>query len=180
MSSTSTAAVSAAIAAVRTALARIDRARPGDVVRRGEAETILSKLGDARVALLIVNDRARYVEVNPAATVLTGYTRSELLRMSVWDLTPQPNKSTGMTAWEGFLRAGEQSGRYPIRRKDGTVVRAAYFATAHVLPSLHLAALATAPLVRSRMSRAEGIRSIMPQGNRRRTARRVSASRSRR
>ena len=148
-------AVSAAIAAVRSALGKIDRTCTADVVRRREAETILSGLAARPVAILIANDRARYVEVNAAASVLTGYTRSELLRMSVWDLTPQPRKSTGMTAWEGFLRTGEQSGAYPLRRKDGTIVRAAYFATAHVLPNLHLAALATTHLVRS-LTRKDG------------------------
>jgi PAS domain-containing protein len=93
--------VSSAITAVRSALARIDRTRAADLVRRGEAETILAKLAEAPVAILIANDRARYVGVNGAATMRTGYTRSELLRMSVWDLTPQPDRSTGMTAWEG-------------------------------------------------------------------------------
>ena len=142
-------AVSSAIAALRSALGKIDRTRTADEVRRREAETILSGLAETRVAILIANDRARYVEVNTAATVLTGYSRSELLRMSVWDLTPQPKKSLGMAAWEGFLRTGEQRGAYPLRRKDGAVVRAAYFATAHVLPNLHLSALATTHLVRS-------------------------------
>jgi PAS domain S-box-containing protein len=130
-------------------LGKIDRTLTTDVVRRREAETILSGLAAAPVAVLIANDGARYVEVNAAATVLTGYTRSELLRMSVWDLTPQPERSAGMTAWEGFLRTGEQSGAYPLRRKDGTIVHAAYFATAHVLPNLHLSALTTTHLVRS-------------------------------
>ena len=80
--------------------------------------------------------------------MLTGYSRSELLRMSVWDLTPQPEKSLGMTAWKGFLQTGEQRGAYPLARKDGTVVRTVYFAVAHVLPNLHLSALATTGLVR--------------------------------
>jgi PAS domain-containing protein len=97
---------------------------------------------------LIANDRAQYVEANAAATTLTGYTRSELLRMSVWDFTPEPNRTKGMISWERFLRDGEQSGAYPLRRKDGTLVRTTYFATAHVLPALHLSALATGALVR--------------------------------
>lgn len=142
-------AVSSAIADVRSALGKIDRTCTADVVRRHEAEAILVRLAAAPVAILIANNRARYVDANVAATVLTGYTRAELLRMSVWDLTPEPHKSTGMTAWEAFLRTGEQSGAYPLRCKDGTVVRAAYFATAHVLPNLHLSALATNHLVRS-------------------------------
>ena len=157
--------VSAAIAAVRSALSKIDRTRTADVVRRREAETILSGLAATPVAILIANDRARYVEVNAAATVLTGYTRAELLRMSVWDLTPKPEKSSGMIAWKGFLQSGEQSGAYSLRRKDGAVVRAAYFATAHVLPSLHLAALATTPLVRTLSARTRAASPAKAKGD---------------
>jgi hypothetical protein len=69
-------------------------------------------------------------------------------RLSVWNLTPEPNRTKGMISWERFLRDGEQSGAYPLRRKDGTLVRTTYFATAHVLPGLHLSALATGALVR--------------------------------
>lgn len=142
-------AVSSAIKAVQSALADVDRSRSDDVVHRREAEAILKKLTDAPVAIFMVNNRARYVDVNPAATALTGYTRSELLRMSVWDLTPEPNQAMGMTLWEAFLRECEQHGSYQLRRKDGTVVNTTYFATAHVLPNLHLSALATTALVRS-------------------------------
>jgi PAS domain-containing protein len=78
-------AVASAIAAVHSALRKIDRTRTADVVRRREAETIWSGLAAAPVAILIANDRARHVEVNAGATVLTGYSRSELLRMSVWE-----------------------------------------------------------------------------------------------
>jgi PAS domain S-box-containing protein len=173
-------AVSSAIAAVRSALARIDRTRATDVVRRGEAEAVLAKLAELPVAILIANDRARYVEVNAAATTLTGYSRSELLRMSVWDLTPQPDRSTGMTAWEGFLRTGEQSGTYSIKRKDGTVIHAVYFATAHVLPSLHLSALATLSLVRSPVHHGGTSRPLTSRGNSRLSGPRTSPSRTRR
>ena len=141
-------AVSSAIQAVQAALAGIDRTRSSEVIRRREAETILARLADAPVAILIANDRARYVEVNAAAITLTGYTRSELLRMSVWNLTPEQNRTGGMILWEAFLRQGEQSGTYHLRRKDGTLVATTYFATAHVLPSLHLSALASSDLVR--------------------------------
>jgi PAS domain S-box-containing protein len=140
-------AVSSVIRLVQSALAGVDRAGSADVVRRREAETILSRLADAPVAILIANDRARYVEVNAAATTLTGYTRSELLRMSVWDLTPEPDRTKGMTLWQAFLQQREQSGTYRLRRKDGTLVATTYVATAHVLPSLHLSALTTRTLL---------------------------------
>jgi PAS domain S-box-containing protein len=122
-------------------------------VHRRVAETILSNLRHVPVAILIASDRARYVDVNAAATALTGDTRTELLRMSVWDLTPHPNRATGLQLWEAFLRAGEQQGMYRLRRKDGTSVATTYFAIANVLPKVHLSALATPALVRNEMKK---------------------------
>jgi PAS domain S-box-containing protein len=139
---------SSAIRRVRAALADIDHTSSGDVVRRRQAETILTNLADTPVAILIANDRARYVEANARATMLTGYKRAELLRLSVWDLTPTRDRTKGMALWTAFLQGGEQSGAYRIRCKNGTVVTTRYFATAHILPSLHLSALATTALVR--------------------------------
>ena len=85
----------------------------------------------------MADDRARYIDVNAAATTLTGYTRSELLRMSVWDLTPERNRKLGLTLWRAFLRAEEQRGTYRLTRKDSTLVAASYFTVAHVLPNVH-------------------------------------------
>ena len=119
--------------------------------RRRKAETLLSILPNTPVAMLIANDRARYVEANTAATRLTGYTRAELLRMSVWDLTPESNREQGLTQWQAFLQHAEQRGTYRIRRKDGTVIAATYAAVSHVLPSLHLSALATRALLSGTM-----------------------------
>jgi len=118
--------------------------------------------------------------VNVAATTLTGYTRSELLQMSVWDLTPKPHTANGITAWAAFLRTGEQSGTYTVRRKDVTVVRAAYFATAHVLPHLHLSALATTSLVRNQLHHEARSRPLATGGKRQLSARRISRPRTRR
>lgn len=83
----------------------IGRIRAADWVLRRRAEAIASLLGDAPVAILIENDRARYIDVNAAATTLTGYTRAELLQMSVWDLTPEQSRESGLTLWRAFLEA---------------------------------------------------------------------------
>jgi PAS domain S-box-containing protein len=141
-------AVASAITGIQRVLAEIDRVRLSELVLRRRAEAIVSTLEDAPVAILVADDRARYIDVNAAATTLTGYTRSELLRMSVWDLTPERNRKLGLTLWRAFLRAGEQRGTYRLTRKDGTLVAATYFAVAHVLPNVHLSALATDALVR--------------------------------
>lgn len=51
---------------------------------------LLKHMVDMPVALLIANNSGRYVDANDLATRLTGYSRAELLRISVWDLTRRP------------------------------------------------------------------------------------------
>jgi PAS domain S-box-containing protein len=118
-----------------------------DRVVRKRAEALLARLGDVPVAMLVADNRGRYVDVNAAAVFLTGYSRSELLRLSVWDLTPTPQQGRGLALWRAFLGRGHMSGTYPLRKKSGRVVKARYFAAANVLPGLHVSALATSPLV---------------------------------
>ena len=91
-------------------------------------------------AIFVADDDARYVDVNPAACELTGYSRSELLAMSVRDLMPSGNAAVTTTAWQDFLRTGSASGEYQILRRDGSIVDVEYRAAAHALPQMHVSA----------------------------------------
>jgi PAS domain S-box-containing protein len=117
------------------------KAAPEDVTRR-RAELVLAHLADVSIAVLIANDRGRYVDANARAPILTGYTRNELLKMAVWDLTPAARHGLGLRLWREFLRRGRMRGNYQLRRKNGTVVTARYVAVANVLPGIHVSALA--------------------------------------
>src|SRR5690242_16340786 len=61
-------------------------------------------------AILLADDEARYVDANPAACALTGYTREELRQLYVWDVTPAAPPQATQQAWQRFLRRGESSG----------------------------------------------------------------------
>jgi PAS domain S-box-containing protein len=115
-------------------------APPEDVVHE-RARALLAHLADVRIPVLIANNRARYVDANRAATDATGYTRDELTRMALWDLTPVPKRALGLRLWRAFLRRGKMTGRYALRRKDGEIVEADYLAVANVLPGVHVSAL---------------------------------------
>jgi PAS domain S-box-containing protein len=108
---------------------------------RVRAETVLRLIRTVRAAILIANSRGRYVDVNRAATRLTGYSRSELVGMAVWDLTPTPRLTLSRRLWRDFLTRGRMSGQYQIRHKTGRMVTAQYFAAANVLPGVHVSAL---------------------------------------
>jgi PAS domain S-box-containing protein len=139
----------AAIRALRNAIAGIQATgHTPDRENRRRAHELLQRLADVPVAMLVANNQGRYVDANAAAVFLTGYQRRELLRCSVWDLTPASRLGTGEALWRAFLSRGRMAGRYQLRRKSGRIVHARYVAIANVLPGLHVSALATAALVK--------------------------------
>ncbi|HYI14942.1 MAG TPA: GAF domain-containing protein, partial [Thermomicrobiales bacterium] len=69
-------------------------------------------------AILLANNDSRYIDVNPAAELMLGYSRSELLDMQVADIV------TYQRAWteaelEHFQRDGVWTGEVELRHKDG-------------------------------------------------------------
>ena len=145
--------VARAMTRLARALARVAAQRTSDRTIRSRAEALLGEAGHMPVALLIANNSGRYIDVNDHATRLTGFDRAELLRRSVWDLTPRPSIGEGRRLWQEFLRAGRMAGRYTLCRKDGTTVRADFRAWANVLPGVHVSALATPALLRGARTR---------------------------
>lgn len=104
----------------------------------------------SRCAVLITDRHSRYVAANPAAGVLTGYTRTELLTLGVWNLAPAADERDVDTLWRGFLNSREQYGEFRLRRKSGRIVTAQYVAKASLLPGIHVSVLARKPAARRR------------------------------
>jgi PAS domain S-box-containing protein len=92
-------------------------------------------------ALLLADDEGRFIDANPAACVLLGYERSELLRMSVSDIRPARHRDEGTVAWQQFLAIGNLTGEYACLRKDGTTREVEFRSVANVVPGVHLSAL---------------------------------------
>lgn len=82
-------------------------------------------------AKLVADDRGRYIDCNELAVSLLGYSRAEILSMSVWDLTPESNEIDGLLMWQDFISLGFQAGIYWLVRKDGTPVEVEYRALAN-------------------------------------------------
>jgi len=124
------------------ALAQVQHeSRRPELTMARRARAVVKSLTNLTVAVLIANDAGHYVDVNRAASRLSGYTRSELLTLSVWDLTPNMRQTLGRRLWREFLERGRMSGVYLLRRKNGTIVRTRYVALANVLPGIHVSAL---------------------------------------
>jgi PAS domain S-box-containing protein len=120
-----------------------------DITQRRQAETALEQsrrrlqaLFDHTLdAILLADDQGHYIDVNPAACALFGYSREELLQRTLWDLTPSPDHVHGQQLWQAFLAAGTQSGEYSLCHKNGALVEVEYLAVANIVPGVHLSAL---------------------------------------
>lgn len=98
------------------------------------AETRFRSLFESLPDAIFVADAAgRYLDVNPAATALLGYSRDELLRHSVTDIAVHPHASA--EAFEQMRQAGMWRGEHELRRKDGTIVPTEMQATTVALPT---------------------------------------------
>ena len=117
-----------------------------DVTARVRAEQALSDsrrwlqalYDNALDAILVADDAGRYVDANPAATELLGYSREELLALSVRDVTPFEGRAQLGEAWHAFLEQGRYSGEYQLLRKDAGVRDVEVQATANIVPGLHV------------------------------------------
>jgi PAS domain S-box-containing protein len=92
-------------------------------------------------AILLADDEGRYRDANPAACELLGYTREELVTLSVWDITPQVSRAAGRRMWQTFVQEGSMSGEYTVVCKDGTRRDLEFRAVTNVQPHLHLSVL---------------------------------------
>lgn len=127
---------------LRTAIAELrERARVSPDPLQGLPE-IVSDFEPGSASVLVVDNDARYVAANSAASRLTGYSREELLAASVWDLTSPDHLAEGRAAWRMFLKEGEFDGLYRLTRKDGSSVWVHAVAVAHLVRGLHVSAFA--------------------------------------
>ncbi|MES2716585.1 MAG: diguanylate cyclase [Pseudomonadota bacterium] len=91
-------------------------------------------------AILLASDDGIYLDANPAACSLLGYSHADLVGRAVAELVV-PEREHTPSAWFRFRQAGSASGRVRLRRRDGSVVEAQYNAVANVLPGVHLSVL---------------------------------------
>jgi PAS domain S-box-containing protein len=89
----------------------------------------ISLLGEAidgaPVAVLVADDEGRYLAANRYACELLGYSREELLELSVRDVAVGPDVEAH---FQEFITVPKQRGVYEVRRKDGTTTHLEYSA----------------------------------------------------
>ncbi len=118
-----------------------------DVTEQKRAEAALEQsrrrfqavFDSALDAILLMDDIGRCVGANPAACHLLGYSHEELVRLTVWDVTPAEGHARLPGALEQFLSAGALCGECTLLCKGGATRQVEYRAVANILPGLHLA-----------------------------------------
>lgn len=92
-------------------------------------------------AILIIDFNGKYVEVNPAACKLFGYSREEFLEIGVMDLVVQNEKTNFKAANQQFIEQGHLSGEMQLKRKDGQIIDVEFRSVANIAKGLHMAAM---------------------------------------
>ena len=114
--------------------------------RRAEAALAQTRLRLAAVfdhalnAILLADDRGRYVDANPAACTLLGRTREQLLATTVAEVMAMTPAAFD-AAWAAFLRRGSTTGDVSLQRPDGSVRVARFSSVAGIQPGVHLSIL---------------------------------------
>jgi two-component system cell cycle sensor histidine kinase/response regulator CckA len=111
-----------------------------DITERKESANLFQAVFDgAYEAMIISNNEGTYVDVNPAACELVGYTRDELLGQKVGVLSGTTN--TVEQAWRSLLTDGAVKGQYEFTRPDGIECEVEFSARANALPGKHVVVL---------------------------------------
>ena len=79
-----------------------------------------SYIDNAPDGVFIANKAGRYLEVNDAACRITGYSKEELLQMSVSDMLPPESLEEGLAIFSTMARTGSSNGEVMFRHKNGT------------------------------------------------------------
>jgi PAS domain S-box-containing protein len=109
--------------------------------RRRARDELRALFEYAQEAILIADGTSRYIDANPAACTLTGYSWEELTRLKVKDLMPSSMHDSGVRMWKDFLERGRMEGEFRMRRKDGGFVDVEFRSVANILPGMHLSVM---------------------------------------
>jgi PAS domain S-box-containing protein len=118
-----------------------------DLTERKKTAATLAETGRRMQALfsasmdsiLFLDSAGHYVDANPAASALLGYSRDEIRTMSIGDLAPPDRKPAVSAIWDDVKSSRGRRGEFAIVRKNGEVRDIEYATASNVLPGLHCA-----------------------------------------
>ena len=84
---------------------------------RARARTLIEQASDG---IFVADLEGRYVDANEAGCRMLGYSREEILGMTIMDLILPEERERLFSDRERFLTGGTDVGEWMLRRKDGT------------------------------------------------------------
>ncbi|MBI5303353.1 MAG: PAS domain S-box protein [Chloroflexi bacterium] len=90
---------------------------------------------------LVLNNRGRCVDANRAACALLGYSRAELVCLSMLELTPSAHAETARALLHALTMRRATRGDYQLVTKARRVIDVEYRAVANTVPGKHLVIL---------------------------------------
>lgn len=69
--------------------------------------------------VFVTDENGNYLEINPAASVITGYSEEELLRMSIADLIPPSSIEPAQNNFKTLKETGAAYGEFELQHKSG-------------------------------------------------------------
>ncbi|MBL8796700.1 MAG: PAS domain S-box protein [Planctomycetia bacterium] len=119
-----------------------------DITARKQAEQEVAEgqrrlqalFDNALDAILLTDAEGRYVDANPAACALFGYSKEELLQKYAWEMAEPEHRAGYRQAYAEFVATGTSVGDFRVLCKDGSICEVEYRAVANVLPGLCLSA----------------------------------------
>jgi len=128
----------------RQAARRVGAGAEAVLRAQGDTEQLMAVFERSRVAMVMVDGRRRYVEVNRAARLWFRLSLDEMRKFAIGDLTPAPPSGQMEQGWQRLLDVGCVAGRYPVYASDGSLLDVSYCGVANILPELHLIAFVPA------------------------------------
>jgi PAS domain S-box-containing protein len=92
-----------------------------DMAIKESEERFHSYIDSSPHAVFVANENGRYLEVNPAATTITGYSADELLMMGIFDLLPPESLEWAAQNFKQVVETGHSIGESAFRRKNGEI-----------------------------------------------------------
>ena len=107
---------------VRKRLGDISRAEVVRVLALEEGNPYREVFEHLHSPVLYGDPTGHYLDVNPAALEMLGYTRDEMLGQHIKSFLPVGTEVRFQEAWDLFVRTNRWEGEFPFLRKDGHVL----------------------------------------------------------
>jgi PAS domain S-box-containing protein len=95
-----------------------ERKQAEESLRQSE-ERLRSYIDHAPIAVFIADENGAYLEVNPAAARITGYSAAELRQMRILDLLPPESHPAAAEHFQNMVKNGQANGEMVFRHKTG-------------------------------------------------------------